>query len=103
MKSKAKLIKTPILYSHGDTDPINSYASTSKAYEITASEDKELKTWPGLFHECKMSLKKKKTPWKETKLYLYHIVHNEKLPERQQVAEYYVNWIKKHSSNNKTV
>lgn len=53
IKTKAKLIKTPILYSHADTDPINLYQSTVSAYNLTSSTDKEMKTWPGLFHECK--------------------------------------------------
>jgi acylglycerol lipase len=51
--TKAKLIKSPILYSHADTDPINSFKGCTEAYELTASTDKELKNWPGLFHECK--------------------------------------------------
>ncbi|KAI8876428.1 alpha/beta-hydrolase [Backusella circina FSU 941] len=74
LDNQAKKIKTPILYSHGDADPINAYDSTAKAFQLTASKDKELKTWPGLYHE----------------------LHNEKLPERQQVAECYIDWIKKH-------
>lgn len=49
----ASAIKTPILYSHGDIDPINKYESTVKVYETTSSQDKELKTWPGLYHERK--------------------------------------------------
>lgn len=53
IKTKAKLIKTPILYSHGDSDPVNLYQSTVNAYNLTSSTDKEMKTWPGLFHECK--------------------------------------------------
>lgn len=52
--TQAKLIKTPILYSHADADPINSYEGTAEAYELTASEDKELKNWAGLYHECKL-------------------------------------------------
>ncbi|ORZ03923.1 Alpha/Beta hydrolase protein [Syncephalastrum racemosum] len=74
---RASAIKTPILYSHGDIDPINKYESTVKVYENTASQDKELKTWPGLYHEP----------------------HVEKLPDREQVREYYVNWIKARASN----
>lgn len=54
ISTKAKLIKTPILYAHGDADPINSYQGTAKAYELTPSSDKELKKWTGLFHECKL-------------------------------------------------
>lgn len=60
IKSKAKLIKTPILYSHGDIDPINDYKGTLQAYGLTPSTDKEMKTWPGLFHECKL-IKKETT------------------------------------------
>ncbi|CAO3643172.1 unnamed protein product [Mucor hiemalis] len=71
INTKAKLIKTPILYAHGDADPINSYQGTAKALELTTSSDKELKTWPGLFHE----------------------LQNETMPERHQVCEYYVKWI----------
>lgn len=54
IKKQARLIKTPILYSHGDADPINAYTGTVKAYELTTSTDKELKNWPGLYHECKL-------------------------------------------------
>lgn len=53
LKTRAKSIKTTILYSHADTDPINAYKSTSEAFDLTSSETKELKDWPGLFHECK--------------------------------------------------
>ncbi|KAG2212730.1 Alpha/Beta hydrolase protein [Mucor mucedo] len=74
IKTKAKLIKTPILYSHADTDPINLYQSTLSAYNLTSSTDKEMKTWPGLFHE----------------------LHNETMPQRQEVSDYYLDWIKKH-------
>ncbi|KAI8077908.1 Alpha/Beta hydrolase protein [Gilbertella persicaria] len=73
LKTKAKLIKTPILYSHGDADPINAYKGTAEAYALTVSQDKELKTWPGLYHE----------------------LHNETVPERDQVCQYYIEWIKK--------
>lgn len=52
LKTKAKLVKTTILYSHADTDPINSFKSTSEAYNLTSSKEKELKKWTGLFHEC---------------------------------------------------
>ncbi|GAA5803601.1 Alpha/Beta hydrolase protein [Helicostylum pulchrum] len=72
IKSKAKLINTPVLYSHGDIDPINDYKGTLQAYGLTPSTDKEMKTWPGLFHE----------------------LHNETMPQRQEVSDYYVNWIK---------
>jgi acylglycerol lipase len=54
LDSQAQKIKTPILYSHGDADPINAYDSTAKAFQLTASADKELKTWSGLYHECKL-------------------------------------------------
>ncbi|KAI8143873.1 Alpha/Beta hydrolase protein [Fennellomyces sp. T-0311] len=67
----AKKIRTPILYSHGVPDPVNDFKGTKSAYEITSSEDKTLKAWDGLFHE----------------------LHNEKLPERDQVMRYYVEWI----------
>ncbi|CAO3587342.1 unnamed protein product [Absidia cylindrospora] len=65
-------ITTPILFSHGDADPVNLYASTKRVYEITSSSDKELKTWEGLLHE----------------------LHHERKPDRDAVAEYYTNWIK---------
>lgn len=77
--TKAKAIKTPILYSHADSDPINSFNGCKSAYEITSSQDKELKNWTGLYHE----------------------LHNETMPQRQQIAEYYVDWIKKHSPQGK--
>ena len=75
LKTKAKLIKTPILFSHGDADPINSYQGCVKAHDICPSTDKEMKNWPGLFHE----------------------LHNETVPQRQEVAEYYVSWMKERS------
>jgi acylglycerol lipase len=56
LKTKAKLIKTPILYSHADADPINAYKSTVKAFELTPSTDKEMKNWPELYHECKLTI-----------------------------------------------
>ncbi|SAL94951.1 hypothetical protein [Absidia glauca] len=64
-------ISVPILFSHGDADAINLYASSKKVYEMAASSDKEFKTWDGLYHE----------------------LHNERQPERSQVIEYYSNWI----------
>lgn len=75
--TKAKAITTPILYSHGDADPINSFQGCKSAFEITSSQDKELKDWPGLYHE----------------------LHNETMPQRQQIAEYYFDWIKRHCPN----
>ncbi|KAI8343687.1 Alpha/Beta hydrolase protein [Chlamydoabsidia padenii] len=65
-------IKTPILFSHGDADPVNLYDSTKRVYENASSSDKELKTWEGLYHE----------------------LHNERQPDRDNVADYYTNWIK---------
>ena len=50
----ARKIQKPILYSHGTTDPVNDFKGTKSAYEITSSQDKELKAWDGLFHECKL-------------------------------------------------
>ncbi|KAI7898951.1 Alpha/Beta hydrolase protein [Cokeromyces recurvatus] len=73
-KPLANLIKIPILYSHADTDPINAFNGTSEAYKLTLSQDKELKNWAGLYHE----------------------LHNEIMPQRQQITEYYINWMKKH-------
>ncbi|KAG0734310.1 hypothetical protein G6F57_012016 [Rhizopus arrhizus] len=72
LKSRAKLIECPILYSHGDADPINSHTSCVKACELTRSKDKEMKSWAGLYHE----------------------LHNETLSERQQILNYYLDWIK---------
>ncbi|KAK4514104.1 phosphoglycerate kinase [Mucor velutinosus] len=77
--TKAKAIKTPILYSHADSDPINSFNGCKSAYEITSSQDKELKNWTGLYHE----------------------LHNETMPQRQQIAEYYVDWIIRHCPQSK--
>lgn len=53
LKTRAKLINCPILYSHGDEDNINSHIACVKAYELTASKDKEMKSWKSLYHECK--------------------------------------------------
>ncbi|RCH88993.1 hypothetical protein CU098_000933 [Rhizopus stolonifer] len=72
LKSKAKLIECPILFSHGDADPINAYPSSVKACELASSKDKEMKGWPGLYHE----------------------LQNETFPEREQVSNYYIKWIK---------
>ncbi|KAI8387967.1 Alpha/Beta hydrolase protein [Radiomyces spectabilis] len=71
---RAKSITTPVLFSHGDADPINKYESTKQVYQTCASQDKILKTWPGLYHEP----------------------HKEKLPERDQVIRYYQDWILSH-------
>lgn len=91
LKTKAKLVKTPILYSHGDADPINSYQGTLKAYELTPSSDKEMKNWPGLYHECKSIL----ILFSISYSHFIFSVHNETMPQRQEISEYYVNWIKK--------
>ncbi|KAI9029103.1 Alpha/Beta hydrolase protein [Phycomyces nitens] len=64
-------IDTPILFSHGTADPINNHDSTKKVYEIASSKDKEMKSWPGLYHE----------------------LHNELVLERKNVIEYYLHWI----------
>ncbi|ORE08627.1 alpha/beta-hydrolase [Rhizopus microsporus var. microsporus] len=71
LKTRAKLINCPILYSHGDEDNINSHIACVKAYELTASKDKEMKSWKSLYHE----------------------LHNESLPHRDQVIKYYIEWI----------
>ncbi|KAI7880655.1 alpha/beta-hydrolase [Lichtheimia hyalospora FSU 10163] len=69
---QAHKIKTPIVYSHGIPDAINDYKATKIAYENTASTDKTLKAWDNLFHD----------------------LHNETPAERQQVMDYYLQWIK---------
>lgn len=56
MLEGSKNIHTPILYSHGIPDPVNSYNGTATAYENTSSQDKTLKAWEGLFHERKYFL-----------------------------------------------
>ncbi|KAI8973861.1 Alpha/Beta hydrolase protein [Pilobolus umbonatus] len=73
---RAASIKVPILYSHGDADPINSHAGTVKAYKATGSVDKEMKTWKGLYHE----------------------LHYESKADAEAVMHYYIDWIKKHSN-----
>ncbi|KAI9467960.1 MAG: Alpha/Beta hydrolase protein [Benjaminiella poitrasii] len=73
-KPLAKLVQIPILYSHSDADPINAFKGSSDAYELTSSIDKELKNWSGLYHE----------------------LHNETMPQRQEITEYYAGWIKRH-------
>ncbi|KAI9280504.1 Alpha/Beta hydrolase protein, partial [Sporodiniella umbellata] len=72
LKTQAKLIECPLLVSHGDADPINDYQGSVKAYELASSKDKEMKGWPGLYHE----------------------LQNETAPERDQITEYYIEWIK---------
>ncbi|CAO3615385.1 unnamed protein product [Cunninghamella echinulata] len=67
-----KDITTPVLFSHGDADPINKFESTKHVYEIASSTDKELKVWKGLYHE----------------------LHNETKEERDQVINAYLGWIK---------
>lgn len=54
-----KEIETPILFSHGDVDPVNSVDSTVKVYEIASSSDKTMKIWNGLYHECKYNYSKR--------------------------------------------
>ncbi|KAF7730810.1 hypothetical protein EC973_001328 [Apophysomyces ossiformis] len=66
-----KNIETPILLSHGDADPINSYDSTAKVYEIARSTDKTLKAWKDLYHE----------------------LHNEAREQREEVLNNYLGWI----------
>ncbi|KAG0170473.1 hypothetical protein DFQ28_001730 [Apophysomyces sp. BC1034] len=70
--TEGKAIETPVLFSHGDADPLNSYHSTAKVYEIASSTDKSLRTFPGLYHE----------------------LHNETRDERNKVLESYLEWIK---------
>lgn len=70
--TQAHKIKTPIVYSHGVPDAINDYKATKIAYENTGSSDKTLKAWDNLFHD----------------------LHNETPAERQQVMDYYLQWIK---------
>lgn len=90
------MIKTPILYSHADTDPINDYKGTLEAFELTPSTDKEIKNWPGLFHECKSFLFYITLfQFYLFTFYYYVLVHNETMPQRQEITEYYVNWMKK--------
>ena len=48
-----KIQKIPILYSHGDVDPVNDYKSTEKVHKLSGNDGSELKCWEGLFHECK--------------------------------------------------
>ncbi|KAI8086705.1 Alpha/Beta hydrolase protein [Halteromyces radiatus] len=67
-------ITLPILFSHGDEDPVNSHEATQRLYHITSSTDKEFKSWEGLYHE----------------------LHNERKEDREKVIEYYANWINKH-------
>lgn len=89
LKSKAKLIECPILFSHGDADPINAYPSSVKACELASSKDKEMKGWPGLYHECMYSLN-----IFYFSFFFFFLVQNETFPEREQVSNYYIKWIK---------
>lgn len=47
----ASRITLPVLYMHGEDDGITDPVATKRVHELTASEDKELKMWPGLRHE----------------------------------------------------
>ncbi|CAO3617828.1 unnamed protein product [Cunninghamella blakesleeana] len=73
-----KNITVPVLFSHGDADPINKYESTKHVYEIASSSDKELKKWPGLYHE----------------------LHNETKEDRDQVIDKYIDWMKARIPSN---
>ncbi|RMG79156.1 MAG: alpha/beta hydrolase [Bacteroidetes bacterium] len=61
----------PTLIMHGDADELTSVEG-SRAFAARVSGDVTMKVWPGLYHE----------------------IHNE--PEKQQVFEYTLNWIKTH-------
>lgn len=94
----AHKIKTPIVYSHGIPDAINDYKATKIAYESTGSTDKTLKSWDDLFHDCKFIFSiiprysQGRSQW-------IMIVHNETPAERQQVMDYYLEWIKARISS----
>ncbi|KAI8061594.1 Alpha/Beta hydrolase protein [Gongronella butleri] len=67
-------IKTPILVSHGTADGVNSYEASKQVFGKIGSTDKQFKTWDGLYHE----------------------LHLERQPEREQVIESYAEWVKAH-------
>ncbi len=56
----AKRIKTPCLIFHGDADRITSCAASEDFFSNLASSDKEIKIYPGLFHETLNELGKEK-------------------------------------------
>lgn len=51
-KLAPKIHKIPILYSHGDVDPVNDFKGTEKVHKLSENDASELKCWKGLFHEC---------------------------------------------------
>ncbi|CDS08239.1 hypothetical protein LRAMOSA02187 [Lichtheimia ramosa] len=73
-KLAPKIQKIPILYSHGDVDPVNDFKGTEKLHKLCGNDASELKCWEGLFHE----------------------LHNETKDQRDQVMNYYLEWIKSH-------
>ncbi len=56
----AKNIKTPCLIFHGDADRITSCAASEEFFSNLGSPDKEIKIYPGLFHETLNELGKEK-------------------------------------------
>ncbi|KAI9315138.1 Alpha/Beta hydrolase protein [Dichotomocladium elegans] len=70
----APKITTPVLYSHGDADPINDCKGTQQVFKLSNNPKSEMKVWPGLFHE----------------------LHQEKPAAREQVTQCYIEWIKSH-------
>lgn len=89
-KLAPKIQKIPILYSHGDVDPVNDFKGTEKLHKLCGNDASELKCWEGLFHECMCILAYKQFLWWLTS----EIVHNETKDQRDQVMNYYVEWIK---------
>ena len=49
--ARAAAITLPIMLMHGEDDQLTSPAGSAELYEAVSSTDKQLKTYPGLYHE----------------------------------------------------
>ncbi|ORX43193.1 alpha/beta-hydrolase [Hesseltinella vesiculosa] len=70
----ASRVQRPILFSHGTGDMVNSYDASKLAFDKVSSSDKQFKSWKDLKHE----------------------LHLERQPEREQVIQCYIDWVKAH-------
>ena len=64
----------PLLITHGTKDGLTDHNASKEFFDKVQVKDKEYKEYPGFYHE----------------------LHNEPEPERTQVIQHYVQWIKAH-------
>ncbi|CEH16393.1 glycosyltransferase family 8 protein [Ceraceosorus bombacis] len=65
----------PVLFAHGEADPVTSPKASRELYEKLEASDKDYKSWPGFFHEG----------------------HNEKGDDKVHFLQYNVDWILRHA------